>query len=235
MESISVTIKTVSAMVALKPVITPAYFDAYLSSALKDVDSSTAPPDVADFLPDVSDSQLTGRNDMSFLIRRSRAAVFKGKTFYFFDRKQFKKCFAVVEMGGGDAMLMEDAEALKKASLDKMVQDNSVVMQPNPDRASQSFASSVLKALDEKQRRWIDTPEIGYAIIYSSTSLFANPAVIDPMSVWAQGGSATERRDGRSDDEDPDAKDDDDSSATPAPKRQKLSDEADASSVSATR
>ena len=35
MESISVTIKTVSAMVALKPVITPAYFDAYLSSALK--------------------------------------------------------------------------------------------------------------------------------------------------------------------------------------------------------
>ena len=61
---------------------------------------------------------------------------------------QFKKCFAVVEMGGGDPMLIEDADALKKASLDKMTQDNSVVMQPNPERASQSFASSVQKALD---------------------------------------------------------------------------------------
>jgi len=235
MESISVTIKTVSAMVALKPVVTPAYFDAYLSAALKDVDASTAPPDVTDFLPDVSDSQLTGRNDMSFLIRRSRATVFKEKTFYFFDRKQYKKCFAVVEMGGGVTALIEDAEALKKASLDQMTQDDSIVMQPNPERASQSFATSVQKALDKRNLRWIDTPEIGYAIIYSSTQLFANPTVGDPMSIWAQGGSATERRDGRGEDRDQYATEEDDSSAASAPKRQKLNPEAQASTPSTTR
>ena len=62
---------------------------------------------------------------------------------------QYKKCFAVVEMGGGVTALIEDAEALKKASLDQMTQDDSIVMQPNPERASQSFATSVQNALDK--------------------------------------------------------------------------------------
>ena len=35
MESIAVTIKTISALVALKPVVTPAFFQTYLSNALK--------------------------------------------------------------------------------------------------------------------------------------------------------------------------------------------------------
>ena len=35
METIAVTIKTISAMVALKPVVTPAYFHAFLTAALK--------------------------------------------------------------------------------------------------------------------------------------------------------------------------------------------------------
>ena len=62
---------------------------------------------------------------------------------------QFKKCFAVVEMGGGDPILVEDADALKKATLEKMVQESAIVMQPNPERASQSFATSVQQALDK--------------------------------------------------------------------------------------
>ena len=35
MESIAVTIKTISALVTLKPVVTPAFFQTYLSNALK--------------------------------------------------------------------------------------------------------------------------------------------------------------------------------------------------------
>ena len=35
METIAVTIKTISAMVALKPVVTPAFFHAFLTAALK--------------------------------------------------------------------------------------------------------------------------------------------------------------------------------------------------------
>ena len=61
---------------------------------------------------------------------------------------QYKKCFAVVEIGGGKTKLIEDGETARTSMMD-FIRPDAIVMEPNLDRSSQAFGAEVKLALQK--------------------------------------------------------------------------------------
>ena len=72
-------------------------------------------------------------------------------------------------MGGGKTRLIEDAHTLQTSlrSLEDLTRAEVVVMKPNPDSASQTFALQVLRVLEKvlagvTDPGWVGTESRGY-------------------------------------------------------------------------
>ncbi|ELT96609.1 hypothetical protein CAPTEDRAFT_226297 [Capitella teleta] len=104
MSSLSVTMKVICALICQKPVVLPAYFEAWLSA----VKAGSSPPSPSSFLPPLAESQISSDENL-FNPQPLRRNIFNGKIFVFLTAKQFKRLSPVVEQGGGTPMLMESS------------------------------------------------------------------------------------------------------------------------------
>ncbi|XP_069135203.1 nibrin-like [Argopecten irradians] len=175
MTSISVTIKVVCAMVALKPIVSPDYLDAYLQSLEKRKEQ----PDPESFLPTVSESQVDP-TEVSFTNDPRRKTIFQGKTFVFLQQKQFQKMSLAVELGGGIPLLMETRPDGRGEDA-VLTQKDTVVMDCGHDGGTTSqwkeWYKYVEKMLARHKRHMSQDAELGLAVLHCDTEQYCNPCV----------------------------------------------------------
>jgi nijmegen breakage syndrome protein 1 len=161
--------------VSLKPVVTPQY----ISDLISAVDSRTKLPDPNDYLPPLAESQVNP-SDVSFKPDVHRKTLFSGKQFIFLSASQYKKLNAVISSAGGMTALMDESVDVDTEQ-SRLVVDGTCVMScditPDVTDARKVWLQRVLQLLARSGRRMITESEVGFAVLYCSTSQFCNPAM----------------------------------------------------------
>ncbi|XP_019638366.1 PREDICTED: nibrin-like [Branchiostoma belcheri] len=175
MSNVKVTVKTISAMVCCKPIVTPGFFHKMVEAAT----SRTQIPEPEDFEPPVAETTINP-NEVSFKSNRERRTLFKKLKFIFFTQKQLKHLGQVVSMGGGETVLMEAPPPDWKSSF---LGEGVVVMSCDPrtvtDAQQQKWIRESTSFLTKNARRTVQESEVGLAVLHSSVDAYCNPE-IDP-------------------------------------------------------
>lgn len=170
MSLVKVTIKALCCLVSLKSIVLPEYFEE-LYEKLKS-SASTIP--ASRFIPPIGES-LIDKDSVSFDVNLQRKNLFKNKTFFFLDDKQFKKLHLGIMMGGGKAsMLSED-----QVDLDLLSYENTCFIEPTKGELKEetnNLLKEILNNLQKKNFRMIPESDIGLAVVYASTEKFCNPS-----------------------------------------------------------
>ncbi|XP_064611382.1 nibrin-like [Liolophura sinensis] len=171
MTSLSVTVKVVSAMVSLKPIVTVDY----LITLEKSLEENTDLPDPTEFTPILNDPHLN-TDEVCFKPNPARRKLFEGKSFIFLSNTQFTKLRLTVEMAGGTPLLQESPGD----RCGMLVEDNTVVMHADPGDPSltekaRKWVTKVINVLKRHKKRMIPDCEIGYAVLYCCTEKHCNP------------------------------------------------------------
>ncbi|KAI8491114.1 hypothetical protein Bbelb_311550 [Branchiostoma belcheri] len=182
MSNVKVTVKTISAMVCCKPIVTPGFFHKMVEAAT----SRTQMPDAEDFEPPVAETTINP-NEVSFKSNRERRTLFKKLKFIFFTQKQLKHLGQVISMGGGETVLME---ALPPDWKSLFLGEGVVVMSCDPrtvtDAQQQKWIRESTSFLTKNARRTVQESEVGLAVLHSSVDAYCNPE-IDPECSQSQG------------------------------------------------
>ncbi|XP_076322299.1 nibrin isoform X2 [Tachypleus tridentatus] len=170
MNEIKVTVKTVCALVSLKPLVTPDYFRVFVEC----IENKTELPDACRFLPPIGESAIN-KNDVNFNIISKRKTLFKDKTFVFLTAKQYKKLHLPVTLGGGKAILLEEKQNFKESFWNEpglciMEYSDSVELSQSSD-----YVHTIFSTIKQKNQRPIPESDIGLAVVYCSTEKFCNP------------------------------------------------------------
>ncbi|XP_035678587.1 nibrin-like isoform X2 [Branchiostoma floridae] len=175
MSSVKVTVKTISAMVCCKPIVLPTFFQKMLEAA----SSRTQMPDPEDFQPPVAETTINP-NEVTFKSNRERRTLFKKLKFIFFTPKQLKHLGQVINMGGGETVLMETPPPDWKNTL---LGEGVVVLSCDAgtvtDPQQQKWIRDSTSFLTKNARRTVQESEIGLAVLHSSVDAYCNPE-IDP-------------------------------------------------------
>ncbi|GFR25813.1 nibrin [Trichonephila clavata] len=167
MTEVKVTVKAVCCLVSAKPIVKPEYF-LELKKNLKDSATITL---TNRFIPPIGEA-LIDKDVVSFDINLQRKALFKNKTFFFLDEKQFKKLHLGIILGGGHASILSENEITPEI----LLRDGCCVIEPTQhNQEIDSMLSSVRNILDEKEYRMIPESDIGLSVAYCSTDKFCNP------------------------------------------------------------
>lgn len=171
MSSITLTVKVVCALAQGKHIVTPQYWEQYVTAIL----SKEPVPDCKNFIPPLAETTLNV-NEVSFDVNENRKTLFAGKKFVFFSDHQYKNYSCMVNAAGGEACKMNESEV----NLQTLIEPDVIVMQYSFPRQSQdsqlpdSF-QEVTKFLKSKGRRAVPESEIGLAILYCSLEKNCNP------------------------------------------------------------
>ncbi|XP_013789284.1 nibrin-like [Limulus polyphemus] len=170
MNEIKVTVKTVCALVSLKPLVTPDYFRVFVES----IENKTELPDASRFLPPVGESAIN-KDNVNFNVIVRRKTLFTDKTFVFLTAKQYKKLHLPVTLGGGKAILLEEKQDVNASfwnqpGLCVMEYSDNVEYSQSPD-----YVRTILSTIKKKNQRPIPESDIGLAVVYCSTEKFCNP------------------------------------------------------------
>ncbi|XP_077514354.1 nibrin [Amblyomma americanum] len=161
MSSIRLTMKTTAALLAAKPVVTPAFFtEVHKRVELQD------PTDVdpADYIPEVTEECLTLSKE-AFGCNEARKTLFAGKTFYFLTEKQYKSLGGLVSSGGARAKLIGPDRLTSD-----LLAEGSCVIKP-----ADGTETPVCRFLIKNKLRSLSSSDIGMAVIHCSTEKFCNP------------------------------------------------------------
>lgn len=96
MESITLTIKAVCALLSAKPIVTPKYVEDLVAAFEK----GKAPPEAKKYVPPITEKGMTQLDETLFYPNTARTTIFAGKTFLFCTSKHLKKLALAVEVGG---------------------------------------------------------------------------------------------------------------------------------------
>ncbi|ESO93050.1 hypothetical protein LOTGIDRAFT_119784 [Lottia gigantea] len=181
MNSISVTIKVVCALINQNCIVTPKYLEDYQ----KHLQGQGEKPDPQNYLPTVIESQVDSEK-VSFLPNNKRRNVFTKMKFIFFSPKQFKKMKLAVELSDGIPLLLEDG--LKENDKSILYEPGTVVMTPSEavntlPVTTQKFYHQVSQILTKKAKTMIGDSEVGYAVLYCSTEKHCNPDIPQPCKL----------------------------------------------------
>uniref|UniRef100_A0A1E1XCK3 Putative nibrin n=1 Tax=Amblyomma aureolatum TaxID=187763 RepID=A0A1E1XCK3_9ACAR len=170
MSSIRLTMKTTAALLAAKPVVTPAFF----TEVLKRVQLQD-PTDVdpAGYIPDVSEECLTLSKE-TFGCNEARRTVFAGKTFYFLAEKQYKSLGGLVSSGGARAKLISP-----DGLTSDLLAEGSCVIKP-----ADGTETPVCRFLIKNKLRSVSASDVGMAVIHCSTEKFCNPRIRMANVLW---------------------------------------------------
>ncbi|KAJ1192964.1 hypothetical protein NDU88_002270 [Pleurodeles waltl] len=174
MNSVKVTIKTICALICMRPIVKPDYF----SELIKAIKTKQSLPEPESFYPPVDEPSINSDNfDLSG--RQERRNIFSGKTFLFLNAKQHKKLSPAVSLGGGEAKLLHQGS--KDISLLDIpgtcvidagyASSQLLVCEPTKE-----WCDSITAALQRKGLRTIPESEIGLAVIFMSTVTYCNAA-----------------------------------------------------------
>ncbi|GIY27851.1 nibrin [Caerostris darwini] len=164
MTEIKVTVKALCCLVSIKPIVKPEYFQE-LKRSLNNSDSFLLPNQ---YIPPIGEA-LIDKDVVSFDINLQRKNLFKNKTFFFLDEKQFKKLHLGIILGGGSASILSKDDI----SPEILLRDGSCIIEPTQDMGS--VLSSVRAILQKKEYRMIPESDIGLSVAYCSTDKFCNP------------------------------------------------------------
>ncbi|GFS47882.1 nibrin [Trichonephila inaurata madagascariensis] len=167
MTEVKVTVKAVCCLVSAKPIVKPEYFQE-LKNNLKDSATVTL---TNRFIPPIGEA-LIDKDVVSFDINLQRKALFKNKTFFFLDEKQFKKLHLGIILGGGNASILSENEITPEI----LLRDGCCIIEPTQQNQEiDSMLSSVRDILEQEEYRMIPESDIGLSVAYCSTDKFCNP------------------------------------------------------------
>ncbi|KAL5004153.1 hypothetical protein ScPMuIL_017609 [Solemya velum] len=135
MNSISVTIKVICALISLKPVVKPNYLERYIQY----LKGEAREPKIDMYLPELVETQLDPAS-VTFGKDPKRQTIFQGMKFIFLNPKQFKKMSLAIELAGGTPVLME--EGCDSDDDRVLVEPNTVVMNCNPEDQTQNLSQN---------------------------------------------------------------------------------------------
>ncbi|CAL8118775.1 unnamed protein product [Orchesella dallaii] len=190
MDSITLTIKAVCALLAAKPIVTQAYITDLLSS----YETHKPEPDPNNFLPPVAEKGLSKIDDSTFYPNPGRTTLFAGKTFLFCTQRHLKKLLPAIIAGGGNAKLIADA------SMVNVLASEYIIMGQPLDIALAEKESRVKIILDtyrNGKKRFIGDSEIGLAAVYNSIEKHCNPkcnitdSVLPQLTTQTQSSSSS--------------------------------------------
>lgn len=179
MSAIRLTAKTTAALLAAKPVVTPAFFTEMLERLQR---HDLTPVDPALYIPEVTEECLSLGKE-AFGCNEARKTLFAGKTFYFLTEKQYKSLGVLVNSGGARSVLLRDPDR----PTPDLLRENSCVIKPgdNTDNA-------VCRYLHENNLHAISASDVGMAVIHCSTARFCNPRSSIANVLFGDGGLSTQ-------------------------------------------
>lgn len=170
MNSIRLTMKTTAALLAAKPVVTPAFFTE-VQKRVQLQDPTDVDP--ADYIPQVTEECLTLSKDR-FGCNEARKTVFAGKTFYFLTEKQFESLGGLVRSGGARTKFISPDQVTSD-----VLAEGSCVIRP-----ADGTETPVCRFLVKNKLRSLSASDIGMAIIHCSTEKFCNPRIRMADVLW---------------------------------------------------
>lgn len=179
MSAIRLTAKTTAALLAAKPVVTPAFFTELLERLQR---QDLTPVDPALYIPEVSEECLSLGKE-AFGCNEARKTLFAGKTFYFLTEKQYQSLGALVNSGGARSVLWRDPDR----PTPDLLRENSCVIKPgdNTDNA-------VCRYLRENNLHAVSASDVGLAVIHCSTARHCNPRSSIANVLFGDGGLSTQ-------------------------------------------
>ncbi|KAK3083896.1 hypothetical protein FSP39_004849 [Pinctada imbricata] len=173
MQSLSVTIKVICALVCQKYIVSPAYLQAYTDHLQGKGDM----PNPKRFQPEVTETQIDP-SKVTFGPNKRRQNLLQGMKFIFLNPKQFKRMALAVELAGGLPVLMDEGSGNDDSAL---IEEGTVVMNSDPLDSTQGFSQQnvqwikyVARYLKKHNKRMILDPELGYAVLYCDTRKYCN-------------------------------------------------------------
>jgi hypothetical protein len=94
-------LQVVCALANGRPIVTPQYWDAYITS----LSTKQPVPDCKDYVPALAETTLN-MNEVSFDINEDRKKLFAGKHFVFISSQQFNAYSCMVTAAGKDNVMM---------------------------------------------------------------------------------------------------------------------------------
>ncbi|XP_075682139.1 nibrin isoform X2 [Rhinoderma darwinii] len=173
MTSVTVTIKTLCALICCRSIIKPEYF----SEMINAIQQKKPLPAPASFLPRIDEPSLQSES-LDFSENAQRKTVFKDKTFFFLTAKQHKKLSLPIHLGGGKTKLLTgelDDTFLLENPNNCVIDVGMAESQLSESQDFPTWITSTLDILQSKGMRTVPEAEIGLAVIYMSTEIYCNP------------------------------------------------------------
>ncbi|XP_067054438.1 nibrin-like [Acropora muricata] len=184
MDGLTFTRKVIHALAECCPIVTPSYFVDIANSTSQ----STALERVHSYLPPLKEETISSMSK-GFLPNEARRTLFKGKTFIFISKKQFKQYHAAVESSGGVASLKDAPGSESDSGL--VSKDVCVMMMDNKEQKSLPAESlqwvlHVTETLKRHKCRPIPESELGLALLFTSVEKYCNPSIYTAVPALTQ-------------------------------------------------
>lgn len=171
MPCITLTLKVVSALVYLRPIVGPSFW----AQCLRCRSENLPMPDPHSFLPQIKESVLS--QQANFHLEPERSTLFQGKNFIFFSRQQLNNYKSIIQEAGGKASFLRDCKMTNAqlcATASIVVQYCSPRMTQDSQEA-QTRIDGIVKYMASKKCRVVPESDIGLAILYVSIEKYCNP------------------------------------------------------------
>lgn len=159
---VQVTVKVLQSLAYGVPIVSPAFWDAYIQAARK---HATELPNVDDFVPDITEPYVIKEPSM-MTVHLDRQRLFQNKTFVFMVKHQMDRFQPIITLAAGKCVAM-DKERLRKSVLCKP-EYIPVQYTPLADTQSSLDVEDIAKHLVLNGRRMISESEIGLALVHRS-------------------------------------------------------------------
>ncbi|CAH8670337.1 unnamed protein product [Dicrocoelium dendriticum] len=201
MPCLVVTAKVVCALLKLVPIVTPAYLEAYLNAA------SSIPfcqPNPDNYLPPLKEARLSAEDGFRFMPDPRRKTLLQQKVFYVLTEVQLSHLSQIVHLGQGKLCLFDSPQRCCEhheaqfgvsssdiaSCLDRIIRHPSacVIHAQRVPAEVNAWQRTVYSALRRARRRPILESELGFAVVYSSTSGYCNPETKCPEKLYQEAG-----------------------------------------------
>ncbi|ODM94935.1 Nibrin [Orchesella cincta] len=176
MDEITLTVKVVAALLAAKPIVTPAYITELLVAYAKADNPERELPNPKNFLPPVAVYKIRDPskkfNDAVFYPNTARTMLLIGKTFLFGSKQHLKSLKSAITAGGGNAQLLVDATEMNILSGDYIIMGHPKDIEKAEENPTVRILIDVYKSLN---KRFVRDEELGWAALSSSIEKFCNP------------------------------------------------------------
>jgi len=163
MQSIEVTSKVMLALLRGVPIVSPEYFR---ELEKRDSGFDKPLPDPKDFLPPISDTELSPSMFDSSL-SNNRKTLFLSKTFVFLNADQHKNASEIVAEAGGESILL--ANPIKNDEKFKKKHANHIFVEPFDVKEDDEELKKQLTSLHEMGIRIVGQNDIGFAILHANS------------------------------------------------------------------